>query len=123
DLCLRLAEKYEELKGRQPFTMMKLYRGVALPNHEFENVKQSENKLISANGFFSTSQSREVALYFAGEPTTNSTPQSVLFEIECDIPTKMAILGDIAEISNFTSEKEILFDLGAAFEIQTIELN
>ncbi|CAF1578803.1 unnamed protein product, partial [Didymodactylos carnosus] len=117
-----LAQKYEELKTQQTSSTVKtLYRGLKLSDNDFHKLKQYEGKLISANGFFSTSGSKQVALMFASESATEPPQQSVLFEIQCGIPANMATLADISEISNFHSEEEVLFDLGAIFLIQTIE--
>ncbi|UJR19067.1 hypothetical protein I4U23_022198 [Adineta vaga] len=84
---------------------------------EFEKLKDNVGKLISMNGFLSTSRSKNVAMTFSGRPTENK--QSVLFQIECNVEVLQdaVVFADIERFSKYPEEKEVLFDLGATFEI------
>ncbi|CAF2225622.1 unnamed protein product [Rotaria magnacalcarata] len=79
-------------------------------------------KLISMNGFLSTSRSKDIALIFAGTSKKTDIKQSVLFEIECvmrelvDVNTSV-VFADIASFSNYIDEEEVLFGLGSTFRI------
>ncbi|CAF1310833.1 unnamed protein product [Didymodactylos carnosus] len=106
-------------RGQAPINV---YRGDILPNAELEKLKANEGKLISMNGFLSTSRSRELALRFARKPTKRTGVFSVLFHIQCYMTGESSdiIFADITELSHFPEEQEVLFDLGAAFRIESI---
>ncbi|CAF3625395.1 unnamed protein product, partial [Rotaria sp. Silwood2] len=71
------------------------------------------------NGFLSTTLSKEVALTFTG--VSNEKRHRVLFEIEYDTNlAESVIFASIAEYSHIPHEQEILFDLGAGFEIISV---
>ncbi|CAF3600525.1 unnamed protein product [Rotaria sp. Silwood1] len=60
--------------------MLIVYRGAKLDKEEFDKLKENQGKLISTNGYLSTSQLRQPALAFAMKSTkrimmdrTNST--------------------------------------------------
>ncbi|CAF1021165.1 unnamed protein product [Didymodactylos carnosus] len=127
DLCSCLAQEYEKMKQREK-NVLRVYRGVRLSSDEFEKLKENEGKLISTNGFLSTSRCRALASHFAGESTKQGSAVSVLFEIECDLIglNDVIVVADIAQFSGFTDEEEVLFDLAATFKILSIhrtELN
>ncbi|CAF5017745.1 unnamed protein product [Rotaria sp. Silwood1] len=88
---------------------------------ELETLKTNIGKLISPNGFFSTTKDYEVALPFAGED--NAKTKSTLFVITMD-QTKMAtgafVAADIEELSNYPQEKEVLFSIGSTFRIDNV---
>jgi cytidylate kinase len=46
----------------------------------------------------------------------------ILFEIECDIHDQndSIIFADISHLSQFSNEKEVLFDAGSVFQIEKI---
>ena len=88
-----------------------LYRGLKLSKDELRKLEESIGNLISTNGFLSTSRNRQVALTFA----TNS-----LFEIETDMNQEGKLWYDIADYSMIPDEGEVLFDIGAIFQIESI---
>ncbi|CAF1473387.1 unnamed protein product [Rotaria sordida] len=94
-----------------------LYRGATMSHDEFEKLKANKNHFISINGYFSTSRSRSVATIYVGSNT--STTNGVLFEIECDAKMNV-IFADISHYSEIPDEEEVLFDLGAAFQIISV---
>ncbi|CAF1329630.1 unnamed protein product [Didymodactylos carnosus] len=110
DLCSCLAQEYEKMKQREA-NVLRAYRGVNLSDEEFEKLKENE-----------------VALHFAGESAKHRHEVGVLFEIECDLSelNDTIVVADIAHFSSFADEEEVLFDLGATFEIRVVhqtELN
>ncbi len=89
-----------------------MYRGQILSVNEIERLRTNVNKLITMNGFCSTSRNREMAVKFA---------KNVLFDIEVDFnkhPT--LIFADISSTSKFGEEEEVLFDLGTVFRIEKV---
>ena len=124
ELHLRITQEYEKLRRESECTIV-LYRGCKLLLHELEKLKENVNKLISINGFLSTSRSKNVALMFAGTSTETDTKQSVLFEIECSIDQLIdandaVVFADIAAFSNYPEEEEVLFTCGNSFRIKAV---
>jgi hypothetical protein len=70
----------------------------------------------------STSRLREQALIFAKKGAKRVDAVPVLFEIKCAVQQlgDSIIFADIAKFSNYQSEEEVLFDLSAAFRLESI---
>jgi tetratricopeptide (TPR) repeat protein len=122
DLSQSLEREHEKLllSKEESFTV---YRGMKLDIQEFDRLKEKQGKLISTNGYLSTSRSRSAALYFARKRAKRTDVISVLFQIECD-PQQLGrsvIFADITKLSEHRAEKEVLFDLSACFRIEFIE--
>ncbi|CAF1369806.1 unnamed protein product [Rotaria sordida] len=118
DLSKALLSEYQILKDS--FDSKTFYRGVRLSKEEAKILQKNVDKLISTNGYLSTSFNREVALAFTDKST--DTEISVLFEIECDfVNTNSVIMASIAHYNNSSDEEEVLFDLDATFQILSIE--
>ncbi|CAF1141331.1 unnamed protein product [Adineta ricciae] len=95
-----------------------VYRGLQLSTDDVSELKRNIGKLISPNGFMSTSRSRRVANFFAGVSDKYVKPHPVVYEIECNhqLARKFAFT-DISVESNFPEEQEVLFDIGCTFKI------
>ena len=121
DLSQSLAHEHEKLLNSNEETII-VYRGARLDKDEFDKLKENQGNLISTNGYLSTSRDRSLALSYA---TQSTKPNIViaLFEIKCDIKhlVRSVIFADIAEFSEFDIEQEVLFDLDAAFRLDSIE--
>ncbi|CAF4586723.1 unnamed protein product, partial [Didymodactylos carnosus] len=83
DLCKNLEREYQQIK--EYGTVLTLCHGVRMSTEEVKKLKENIDNLISANGFLSTSLSKDVALRFAGAESDKE--QSVLFEIGCNLAT------------------------------------
>jgi len=122
DLSESLARKHQEIvqSGEQILTV---YRGAKLSSEELDKLKENKGKLISTNGFLSTSRLRAPALAFAKKPTKRTDAAPVLFEIKCDVQQlgDAIIFADIAQFSDYQNEQEVLFDLSASFRLETIQ--
>ncbi|CAF0915530.1 unnamed protein product [Rotaria sp. Silwood1] len=116
DLCAQIEQKSHSMKTSD---ILNLYRGQQISTEEFHKLKQSIGKLISPNGFFSTSRSEKVSLAYAGE--SSEQIKAVLFKIEVDPTLKSIICADIEDETAFTGEYEVLFSIGATFRIGAIE--
>ena len=46
--------------------------------------------------------------------------ESILFEIEVDLNNNEQVLADISQFSQISEEQEVLFDLDATFQIETV---
>ena len=89
-----------------------VYRGQILSVKEIEQLRANVNKLITMNGFCSTSRNRDMAIKFA---------KNVLFDIEVDFQKHPElVLADISSTSHFEEEEEMLFDLVTVFRIEKV---
>lgn len=122
DLSKRLREEFEIL--RENFSSkIHFYRGVTLSNAEIEKLKINVGRLISTNGYMSTSLSKDVALRYT-DATKIGEERSVLFDIEYDFnKIDSIVIAHIAEYSQFPQEDEVLFDLDAAFQLDAVEMD
>ncbi|CAF4956822.1 unnamed protein product [Rotaria sp. Silwood1] len=124
DLSQNLNREHEKILSSEE-EMLIVYRGAKLDKEEFDKLKENQGKLISTNGYLSTSQLRQPALAFAMKSTKRVDVVSVLFQIKCHIKQidKTVIFADITQFSEYPEEKEVLFDLNACFTIESIEQN
>jgi hypothetical protein len=89
-----------------------VYRGQILSMDEIEQLRANVNKLITMNGFCSTSRNRQMAVKFA---------KNVLFDIEVDLRKHPALIfADVSSTSQFEEEEEVLFDLVTVFRIEKV---
>ena len=120
DLSRSLLGEHEILKDS--FDSMTFYRGVKLAKEEATTLEDNVGKIISTNGYLSTSFDRAVVVPFADMSTDTET--SVIFEIECDFrTTNSVIMASVAHLSQHSQEREVLFDLDATFEIVSATRN
>lgn len=90
-----------------------VYRGLTLPMTVIDQLKESVGKYVSTNGFLSTTFKRDVAEMFGA---------NVIFQIKIETDLKNIIYAYIAKLSFNPSEDEVLFDLGAIFQITDVQL-
>ncbi|CAF1180033.1 unnamed protein product, partial [Didymodactylos carnosus] len=123
DLCERLAREHEILRQIQRHEqVITLYRGLKLTRDELEKFQTNIGKLISTNGYLSTSRNRNMALQFASKISKRSNGiQPVLFEISADTRLNDCIFADVTAYSIFSEEEEVLFDLGSTFKILSVQ--
>ena len=93
-----------------------------MTDDEIKHMRDNVGRLISMNGFFSTSQDRDQAIKFALKPSQRKNVVAVLFEIDGDTHLDRMIFADIAEQSTFPQEQEVLFDLATVFRIVHVEV-
>ncbi|CAF3554604.1 unnamed protein product [Rotaria socialis] len=122
DLSENLKYEHEKILMSDEI-VLNVYRGVKLDKKEFDKLKENQGKVISANGYLSTSRNRSLAVRFAMKPTKRRDTIRVLFDIQCDLEQldKNTIFADISEFSQYPREEEVLFDLNACFVIESIE--
>ena len=99
-----------------------LYRGQAMPNEQFEQLKTNEGGLLSIGSFLSTSSDVNVGLAFTGG-YDGTTPVLMVIEVDLSLRGSRAY-ADIDHLSNFAGqENEWLFSPGSAFRIRRVERN
>lgn len=121
DLSLALAREHRKREECNNDKIDVVYRGVRLTLEELEHIQMCEGRLLSFNGYLSTSRSRQIALSFAEHQRKDTTSVPVLFEINCNTDDcQSSIFADISHFSKFQHEKEVLFDIGVVFHVQNI---
>jgi tetratricopeptide (TPR) repeat protein len=122
DLSDSLRREHEKILSSTQ-TIITTYRGVKLDKEEFDKLNENQGKLISTNGYLSTSRIQERALRFAMKKSKRIDIVSVLFEIQCDIQLtgRSIIFADVTELSEYPEEQEVLFDLNTCFRIESIK--
>jgi tetratricopeptide (TPR) repeat protein len=116
DLCACIEEEKKNLKDQ---TIITLYRGTQIPTEEFRKLKDNVGKIISTNGFLSTSRNMDVSVQFAHPNFVMAGFESVLFEIQADPSLNPVIFADVADKSRIEGEEEVLFNLNALFKIHS----
>ncbi|CAF0951715.1 unnamed protein product [Didymodactylos carnosus] len=122
-----IRDLHEELRNLQNSSTTRLgrtitvYRGLGIPNKEFEGLQKKVGGLLSMNSFLSTSAQEDVALHFARRSLNRSDTTPVLFEMVIDTEKCRQPFSNIKTVSDFSSEDEILFSMGTVFRIVSIE--
>ncbi|CAF4235397.1 unnamed protein product [Rotaria socialis] len=118
--CLRREHKKILLSNEEFFTV---YRGGKLDIEEFNKLKENQGKLISMNGYLSTSRRRPQTHDIATKLVKRTDVVSVLFQIEVHIKKigNSVNFADITQFSEYPNGKEVLFDLNTCFKIESIE--
>lgn len=120
DLRSELRKWYSERLRQEIKT---LYHGLAMIQTDVHRIQSiPKGSFLSTNGFLSTSRNREIALAFAAKKQDNLRRPllNVLLEINIDVENSPIIFADIAHLSAFPDEGEVLFDLGAMFCLQDV---
>lgn len=120
DLCEAIEEESHHLKDKGTLT---LYRGTQIPIEELDKLKENVGKIISTNGFLSTSRSRDVSLKFTRQDFIMIGFESVLFEIQADPSLKTVSFADVADKGRIEGEEEVLFSLNSLFKIQSVNFD
>ncbi|CAF1019426.1 unnamed protein product [Rotaria sp. Silwood1] len=121
DLSQNLHDQHEKILLSNE-TILNVYRGMKLNKEEFNKLKENQGKLISINGYLLTNQQKSKAYDFVNKSTKRLDIISIIFHIQCDIKNlnKNIIFGNINQSNNYFNEQDILFDLNACFQIESI---
>ncbi|CAF1684212.1 unnamed protein product, partial [Adineta ricciae] len=116
------SEHYNQQNNIHTFTC---YRGQFLSRNEIESLTSRsyhlpfDGSVIVNTSLLSTTLDRRVAsIYLNKQIDPDNDIQSVLFQINVDMKTKSRPFANIAHLSYFDSESEILFMVGTWFEIR-----
>ena len=103
-----------------------IYRGKRLLNTILQKLKDSIQKLISFNGFLSTTKNESAAKAFSGDEETHNNHSSVIFELHISNLRNykgkpfVDISTDI-ENDNMDAEQEVLFSVGTVWRVVGVE--
>ncbi|CAF4177166.1 unnamed protein product, partial [Rotaria sordida] len=122
DLSAQLhALKYQQQKVLEKAGMTILYRGIRQSDEELNVLRGLVGLVVAVKFFMSTSRNKDIALTYASPSdwqTDNSRP--LLLEIYVDLSSPAIIAADIAGMSNFDEENEVLFDIGSTFRVDML---
>ncbi|CAF1407093.1 unnamed protein product [Didymodactylos carnosus] len=118
-----LHSQLEQLHFKSPNIAkeLTLYRGQGMMVEEFEKLKGHIGGFLSINYFFSTSESKDVAVRFAQASINREGFEAILFEISVDTENCSKPFHNITMSSAMPTESEVLFSLGTVFRIQSIK--
>ena len=125
-LRTQIAKEHEKLRSataNSKSNIIHLYRGLKLTKGEINQMLDNIGRLVSMNGFFSTSRDIDQAVRFATKSSQRSDAIGVLLEIDGDVNMDKMIFADIAQFSAYPKEQEVLFDLGTIFKIVHVEFD
>ncbi|CAF3404801.1 unnamed protein product [Rotaria socialis] len=97
-----------------------VYCGQGLSIVDFDKIRRNKGGLITFNNFLSTSKQRDIAFLFAESSSIMHGIIGIIFEICINPNMQAAAFANIAEISNFGNEEEILFSMNTAFRVGSI---
>jgi tetratricopeptide (TPR) repeat protein len=120
DLCSAIEKQYEQIKTEGTVT---LYRGTQILVEDLEKLKQNINKIVSINGFFSTSRNRDRNLRFTGSKFVMNKFQHVFFEIQVDQSLKTVSFANMKKTNGIEGEEKVLFNLNSLFKIQSVNFD
>ncbi|CAF1346520.1 unnamed protein product [Adineta steineri] len=121
ELSRQLRDEYQKVKHGNE-SMIQLYRGTIITRNEVEQLQANVGQLIATNTYWSTSRKKSVAYMYITGCQNDTDRMVVLFQIECNLRNEdnSVIFADIIGSSNFPQEKEVLFDIGAVFRIESV---
>lgn len=115
-----LVDIERQLKENRCTSRMRVYRTQSIPANQLELLKDSLGDFIAINGFLSAVPNRQMALLLFTESSGSNGSAQVLFEIDADPSVTGAKSFSNVPLHNETSEVEILFSLGAAFQLNNV---
>ncbi|CAF2925571.1 unnamed protein product, partial [Rotaria sp. Silwood2] len=124
DISKQLKSEYDrqkEQRERPGEYITVVYRGQVMSIQEFNEFRSSTNNYCTINSFLSATLNRDVAEGFLQAAPSSDTLIPVLMEIEADISQNTKPFADIAHLSQFPHEHEILFMIGSIFQIRTVQ--
>jgi tetratricopeptide (TPR) repeat protein len=117
----QLLRLYPKNDKTQSTPILTLYRGQRMSIGEFEKLKNNEGGLLSVSNFLSTSESRELALAYAGQSDNDTIAMVLEFTLNINdkINSSYAYIGKLSQFGE--GESEWLFSMGSVFRIGKIE--
>ena len=116
-----ICDLQQQLQKYQSRQILTVYRAQVISKEEFENLKLSINRFISINSFFSTTLSYQKALSFLAYTQSNDKTERILFQIQANPNIeKSEPFANISRFSDHSDEEEVLFMIGAIFQLKEI---
>jgi tetratricopeptide (TPR) repeat protein len=104
------------------YSYVRLYRGKKLSIIDLQQLYDNKNKLISINGFLSTTEDIEIAKIFAGVGHRQEGYESAVFKLCIDENTMTrSPFADIRKDSIHQDELEVLFTIGSVWLLEKME--
>ncbi|CAF1008750.1 unnamed protein product [Rotaria sordida] len=101
-----------------------VYRGQGISERDFEQLKKTENQILSFNNFLFTSKNRDVGLKFARQAVATSNLVGILFVITIDPSIDSIPYANIRDVSYNSIEEDFLFSMNSMFRVgQLTQIN
>jgi hypothetical protein len=124
---IRDLQKQLEKWHRVPSKAFSVYRGLTMSLVNIAQLQANVGNLVAPNGFLSTSRNSDIAMKYAkkqGILEQDDKFCNVLLEIEINTDVSLScIFADIAHVSAFAEEREILFSIGTVFRVNEVTLS
>ena len=117
DLISAIEKQHERIQYR---TSLCVYRGSQIPRDELKKLQANIGRIVSMNGFLSTSKDVNVALQFASPTHVDEQFESVIYKITTCSHHKSVHFVDIEQYLDVKGENEVLFNLNTTFTIESI---
>ncbi|CAF3258376.1 unnamed protein product [Rotaria socialis] len=116
-----------QLKHKQQGVMKGItivYCELRQSEQELDILRNLVGTVIRTKGFMSASLNRQIAIFFAGaDQVQGSESQASLLKIKADWNSPLLIAANIAHLSMFPDEQEVLFDIGTQFFVENLIFN
>ncbi|UJR06622.1 hypothetical protein I4U23_010906 [Adineta vaga] len=123
ELCRQIKAKHELFIKTPVCPILRVYRGVIVPEEIIDEMAKLSGKLVSTPSFLSTSRNKKVAEMFAdvGNSSKKTNEKvSVIYAIQVNIRIESIVFADISEDSDKQDEEGVLFNPGAVFKIESV---
>ncbi|CAF4639194.1 unnamed protein product [Rotaria sp. Silwood2] len=121
DLSKQIDLLYIEQKETIGCDSYTVYRGTCLPYDDIAILKSNQGKLISFNGFLSTSFDRNTASVFIEPSSKEEQKEAVLFQFFVNTDLDTTSYAYIGLESDIADELELLFNINIIFRINKVE--
>ncbi|CAF2760509.1 unnamed protein product [Rotaria sp. Silwood2] len=122
DLHHYITQLHSEQKTiRQDLTSFIVYRGQGISQKDFDQLKKTQNQLLSFNNFLFTSKSRNVALNFAQQTVATSNLVGILFVMTIDPSVDSTPYVNIRDVSYYPTEEDFIFTMNSMFHIDQLK--
>ncbi|CAF1140135.1 unnamed protein product [Adineta steineri] len=117
DMYMQLKNEHEKFQATySDIEMVEVYRGQIMSSDEIYELTKDTDFITTS--FFSTTLDHTLASFLTESLGTQDDQwKRVLFEIQVDSRFKTHPFGDIASLSYFPNESEVLFMIGARFKV------
>jgi tetratricopeptide (TPR) repeat protein len=106
---------------RHDATSFVVYRGQGMSQTEFDQLKKTQNGLLSFNNFLFTSKNHNVSLDFARQTIATSDLLGIVFVMTVDPAIASTPYANIRDVSSHPTDEEILFSIQPVFRIDQVK--
>ncbi|CAF1469538.1 unnamed protein product [Adineta steineri] len=98
------------------------YRGDVMPNADFEKLKNNVGRLISFNGFLSTTTNSIEAVWYTEYAEVDPQVTGIIFQMEVEPSSSTVSFVSLSDVNDTPfCENEILFSMHTVFRVDEVE--